>query len=1029
MKKVFYLIIYYLLLNGAKAQSLSTIKEYDRMFKTYPYSDPDPIPKFELIYPYFRFDGYTDKAVNKNWKVVELENDYIKVMILPEIGGKIWTAIEKSTGKPFIYFNQVVKFRDIAMRGAWTSGGIEANYGIIGHTPNCSTPVDYWNEKKADGSVSCFIGTLDLLTQTYWTLEINLPKDKAFFTTRSFWHNSTGVEQPYYTWMNAGLKAAGNLQFIYPGNKYLGHNGEYGDWPINKSNGKDISYYENNNFGQYKSYHVFGQYNNFFGGYWHEEDFGMGRYATYADKPGKKIWIWGLSQQGMIWEKLLTDTNGQYVEVQSGRLFNQTAELSTYTPFKHRGFAPYGTDEWTEYWFPVIGTKGFVQANPYGSLNATIREGKLVIAFSPLQNFDEELKVTKGGLTVYSKDSSFKVLQPFVVAVNFSGDTDDVIVRIGDKVVYKFNQGQYDLNRPVDSPKNFDWNSAYGLWLQGKELIRSRNYQQAEGKLKESLTKNPNFLPALTDMALIMNLAGRHQQAFDYARHSLQVDTYDPAANYYYGLACLKLDKRVDAKDGFDIALQSAEFRGAAATELSKIYLMEKNYEEARELALNAINYNRDNTTAYQLLAITHRKLNDVNKASQVLEVINKQGPLNHFTRFENYLLNKSVENRNGFTSMIRNEMPWESYLQLGIEYFELGLFEECIDVLMLAPSNPELYYWLAYVKEKSGDKNFEKWIEQANNLSPEFVFPFRPASGKVLNWVIHRTDHWKPRYYLALINWHGNQKDKARKLFLDCDDVPDFAPFYAARAELIEERRLTDLKKATQIDPNQWRYGKLIINYFLETGNTNEAVAWGQLYSKKHPANYMISMLYAKALLYDGQMESASKILSSTKILPYEGATESRSLYRESWLMQSVVSIKNKKYKQALTMIKKARQWPDNLGVGKPYDADIDDRVENYLESLCYIELKNVIAAETKWKEIIDFKAQDGFGQFVVAVVLKKMGKSDMGSVLLGDWSKNEPNERLVKWSREAFDGKVDTDFDYDHPDFRIIKAVLSPN
>lgn len=399
------------------------------MFKTYPYSDPDPIPKFELIYPYFRFDGYTDKAVNKNWKVVELENDYIKVMILPEIGGKIWTAIEKSTGKPFIYFNQVVKFRDIAMRGAWTSGGIEANYGIIGHTPNCSTPVDYWNEKKADGSVSCFIGTLDLLTQTYWTLEINLPKDKAFFTTRSFWHNSTGVEQPYYTWMNAGLKAAGNLQFIYPGNKYLGHNGEYGDWPINKSNGKDISYYENNNFGQYKSYHVFGQYNNFFGGYWHEEDFGMGRYATYADKPGKKIWIWGLSQQGMIWEKLLTDTNGQYVEVQSGRLFNQTAELSTYTPFKHRGFAPYGTDEWTEYWFPVIGTKGFVQANPYGSLNATIREGKLVIAFSPLQNFDEELKVTKGGLTVYSKDSSFKVLQPFVVAVNFSGDTDDVIDR------------------------------------------------------------------------------------------------------------------------------------------------------------------------------------------------------------------------------------------------------------------------------------------------------------------------------------------------------------------------------------------------------------------------------------------------------------------------------------------------------------------------------------------------------------------------------------------------------------------------
>ena len=64
----------------------------------------------------------------------------------------------------------------------------------------------------------------------------------------------------------------------------------------------------------------------FFGGYWHDEDFGMGRYSTHDDKPGKKIWIWGLSQQGMIWDKLLTDTDGQYVEVQSGRLFNQPAE-------------------------------------------------------------------------------------------------------------------------------------------------------------------------------------------------------------------------------------------------------------------------------------------------------------------------------------------------------------------------------------------------------------------------------------------------------------------------------------------------------------------------------------------------------------------------------------------------------------------------------------------------------------------------------------------------------------------------------
>ncbi|MBL0110582.1 MAG: DUF5107 domain-containing protein [Saprospiraceae bacterium] len=85
-----------------------------------------------------------------------MENQYIKLMILPEIGGKIWAAWDKASGEAFIYNNQVVKFRDVAMRGPWTSGGIEANYGIIGHTPNCATPVDYKTQSNADRSVKLF---------------------------------------------------------------------------------------------------------------------------------------------------------------------------------------------------------------------------------------------------------------------------------------------------------------------------------------------------------------------------------------------------------------------------------------------------------------------------------------------------------------------------------------------------------------------------------------------------------------------------------------------------------------------------------------------------------------------------------------------------------------------------------------------------------------------------------------------------------------------------------------------------------
>lgn len=126
----------------AYAQPVSTIIEFEKKIKTYPYSDPDPIPQPEgYFYPYFRFDEFSQQGVDQSWKVIELENKYIRVSVFPQIGGKIWGAVEKSTGNEFIYSNSVVKFRDIAMRGPWTSAGIEMNFGIIGHAPTTSSPV------------------------------------------------------------------------------------------------------------------------------------------------------------------------------------------------------------------------------------------------------------------------------------------------------------------------------------------------------------------------------------------------------------------------------------------------------------------------------------------------------------------------------------------------------------------------------------------------------------------------------------------------------------------------------------------------------------------------------------------------------------------------------------------------------------------------------------------------------------------------------------------------------------------------
>ena len=95
----------------------------------------------------------------------------------------------------------------------------------------------------------------------------------------------------------------------------------------------------------------------------------MMHYSERDDKPGRKMFSWALSDQGDIWEELLTDNAGQYVELQSGRLFNQNMVTSVLTPYKQTGFAPYGTDMWTEYWFPYHGTEGAADVTLKGVVN------------------------------------------------------------------------------------------------------------------------------------------------------------------------------------------------------------------------------------------------------------------------------------------------------------------------------------------------------------------------------------------------------------------------------------------------------------------------------------------------------------------------------------------------------------------------------------------------------------------------------------------------------------------------------------
>ncbi len=1003
------------LCSTAGLQAATTVREYSKVFTTYPYSDPNPVPVPGRIYPYYRFDGYTDTPVERAWKVVELENAFLRVLILPEIGGKIWTAIDKTTGQPFIYYNQVVKFRDIAMRGPWTSGGIEPNYGIIGHTPNTATPVDYVSEVFPDGSASVTIGVLDLLTRTSWRLAITLPADAAYFTTRSLWQNTSTLEQPYYSWMNAGLPARGNLQFVYPGTHYLGHGGEVSTWPMHASNGKDLSYYEQNDFGPYKSYHVFGTATDFFGAYWHERDAGMARYSTRDDKAGKKIWIWGLSQQGMIWEKLLTDTDGQYVEVQSGRLFNQAAPESSATPFKNRGFAPGATDSWTEYWMPIKGTRGFVKANDLGALNVRREGGRLVVAFSPVQATGGQVEVFDGPTRVAAWDVRFTPLATWTERLD--RDIPDARLRVrvlGTRFEYVADPAADVISRPTATPDAFDGTTVFGVHTQAREAMRQRNYADAERLIARTLDQDPHYAPALVDAALLRLRAGADVEAFARAGAALAIDTYDPAANYYYGLAAAALGRTADARDGFEMAAQAAEWRGAAWFELGRLALREDRFDRARHYAHRAIEHHGQDVQAVQLAAVVARVTQDATAAAAHRKRLLALDPLNHVARVERALGSGAAADRDAVARGIRNEMPHETFLEMAAWYASLRRDRDAAWLLALSPPTPEVLYWRAWLDRDAEPASARRLLAEAHAASPALTFPFRSESAPVFRWAITQGDAWQPHYYLALLEQGRGNTAPARRMLDALGQRPAFAPFYALRAGLDGTPRtaaVADLERARQLDPIEWRFPRQLVDRHIADGQFGDAIAVARQATTRAPANYVLGMQLARALLLDGQAGDALAVLATQKVLPYEGAVDGRRLYREAHL-RLAIAVAAKDPTAARTHAQQALEWPEHLGAGKPYEEDIDRRLDDWIASRIDARpgtgAASAAATASRDRILGATHGPSGTGGLVTALALTEAGRADDATRAVDAWAATVTQPDVIAWGRSLIAGPL---------------------
>lgn len=793
---------------GAAFAAAVTLSENTVEMPTYPFFDPDPVPcTGEKRYPYFRYDGSSRESTAKEWKTIRLDNGKISVDILSELGGKVWGATDKATGFDFIYRNHVAKFRDVAMRGPWTSGGVEWNFGIIGHAPSCSTPVDWFARTNSDGSASCFVASDEYITRSRWQVEIRLKPDADSFDTRTTWYNASGLPQPCYHWANAAFSVRGNPRFLFSGEAYIGHEGDRHAWPVDSA-GRPMDTYGGNAFGGNKSYHVLPGDAGKFGIWWPERGLGAVHLTDSWRKYGRKIWLWALSREGGIWEDLLTDEDGQYTELQSGRGFNQPRRNTYKTPFKHPEFNPGATETFAESWGVV-------------------------------RKFDELEKSV------------------------------DVPVA-----------------RPDLAPQDFDWRSAWGLCVRARQHLLEREDAEAEKSFKAALAKDPFLSPALAGLAAIEMRRGRYGECHALCRRALAIDAYDTDANYLDGFAFFAEGDTASARDRLGVAAFDRRNRSAAYALVARSFLYEGNAAEADKAAALALSSNDANFDALLVRLIAARGSPEASgMAKEALE----KYPLFHAARYE-------LEGT-AFSRFVRNELPEQTFIELGSWYAETGLRENALDLFALAGENPIALVSAAHLRKDAAA------LAKAAALPVSGVFPFRRETLPALRWAAKSDGNWKFRYYLAVALASFHLDAEADALLDGCGNKPDEDVFYLFRAgRRSGASRLADLLRAKELK-DSWRTGRALCRHFAQTGDWAQMLGAAQECDRRFPGRSPIQIARATALVRCGRPKDAIEYLETQTVLPSEFGDDAMEIWHEA---QKLLGL--------------PQTWPENLGKGEPF-------------------------------------------------------------------------------------------------------------
>ncbi len=763
------------------------ISEQKWTVPTYKVMPPDKNPMFfkgesyqgasKIIYPYALNDMISNEKADQDWKTLILENEYIKLYVTPEIGGKLYYGTDKTNNYNFFYKNNVVKPSNIGMTGAWVSGGIEWCV-IHHHRASTMLPVDYDLEENADGSKTIWIGETEPRHRMRWTIGMTVFPGKSYYCNEVKILNATPYTNTFLFWANVAAHTNKDYQVIFPPSvqqaTYHAKN-SFSHWPISTevyngedfTKGVDLSYWANSV--HQNSYFAYDLKEDFMGAYDHGKETGTVHIGDHNIVKGAKLWEWGSGSQGQATEGLLTEKDGPYVEIMVGAFSDNQPDYSWIRPYEVKSFK--------QYWYPVKDIQGFKNANLNGAVNLEKRdENKVFLGYYSTQKVSKtKIILKKKGATVFEKVLEISPEKAFTQIVKIDGDFE--ITDLFTEMVNTENQEQLVAYQPIvqkaveNLPEEVkrptipkDMATVEELYLTGSRILQFHNPTlNAMDYFNEALKRDAGDIRTNVAIGNIHLKNGEYKLARTYfgtANKRLTKDYTRPStceALYLQGLTLKALELYDEAVDTLYRATWDYAWHSAAFFQLAQISCLKGDFNKALNQIDQSLSTNSLNNSAICLKASILRKLGKMEEAQTLMTPVLASDPLDFRAGNELYLLAKESKKSNSdeFLAKLNRKMRDfnQNYLELAVGYLNDGLFDDSEDVLRRYSGKDQMIsYYLGYLQDKKGNKTeADKFFREASVQSVDYGFPFRLEDEKVLQTAAkYHPEDAKPWYYLG---------------------------------------------------------------------------------------------------------------------------------------------------------------------------------------------------------------------------------------------------------------------------------------